>query len=82
MSYTLFSEKVRVARKARPCVWCGERIAAGDQYKNVTFVYDGDFQNQHFHPECHADMTACANDDGGFFEWVTGDNPRPKLTTP
>jgi hypothetical protein len=45
VSYTLLSESTPVARKAHRCIWCGERIAAGERYTHERSIYDGGFQN-------------------------------------
>jgi hypothetical protein len=52
MSWTLLSETRPIARKSHRCIWCGQGIAPGEQYLNVRGVYEGDMQNQHWHPEC------------------------------
>jgi hypothetical protein len=76
MSYHLFSKKDTVARKIHRCVWCGETIAPGSTYRYEVSVYDGTFQNHHWHPECDDD----AGSDGGDFEFIPHDNERPVMT--
>jgi hypothetical protein len=76
VSYTLLSESTPVARKAHRCIWCGERIAVGERYTHERSIYDGEFQNHHWHPECRAD----ANADwlaGGDQEFTPYSAPRP-----
>lgn len=44
-------------RKARPCVWCGQRIEQGESCKVQTLRDDGgDLQSNPYHPECHKAM--------------------------
>lgn len=50
--YHLFSLVVRKARKEHDCIWCSEAIPKGTAYKHEQSIYDGSFQNQHWHPEC------------------------------
>ena len=50
--YHCFSEKNVKARKPRPCIWCGQRINAGDIYVHEKSIYYGNFQNHRWHPEC------------------------------
>lgn len=82
MSYCHLSTESRQARKSRRCIWCGESIPAASQYVHEAGVYDGDFQWNHFHPECHEakDRFFLENDgDDSFSPWefVRGsDQPR------
>lgn len=43
-----------VAKKPHKCIWCGETIEAKTQYVRWTGVFEGDFQSNAYHPECHA----------------------------
>lgn len=52
MSYTLFSDFVRKARKPHKCIWCREPIALGETYHDERSVYDGNIQRHRWHPEC------------------------------
>jgi hypothetical protein len=52
MSYTLLSETLRKARKEHRCIWCPEKINAGEQYQDERSVYDGQMQDHKWHPEC------------------------------
>ena len=38
--------------KHRVCIWCGENIAKGTFYFRNTGVFNGDFQDNHYHLEC------------------------------
>ena len=78
MSYTLLSEVERTARKAHRCIWCWQRIDAGERYVDERSVNDGDMQHHHWHPECRADMLQVAEQEGGVIEWVPGmERPAP-----
>lgn len=72
MSYTLLSERTRVARKPHRCIWCWEAIPAGESYVDERSVHDGEFQQHHFHPECRDAMQEAAVADGGVIEWTPG----------
>lgn len=52
MSYTLFTEHTRKARKEHRCIWCPEKIQAGEKYVDERSVYDGNIQRHRWHPEC------------------------------
>lgn len=52
MSYTLFEDRVRKARKPHRCIWCPELIAKGETYHDERSVYDGNIQRHRWHPEC------------------------------
>jgi hypothetical protein len=52
MSYTLFSNDERVARKPHNCIWCGQKINPGEKYHDERSVYDGQIQRHRWHPEC------------------------------
>lgn len=52
MSYTLLKETVRTARKQHRCIWCPEQIEPGQKYHDVRGVYDGELQQNLWHPEC------------------------------
>lgn len=76
MTYHLFSDTVRKARKQHRCIWCGQAISPGDTYIDERSVYDGSIQRHRWHPECKA----CANEDmldGGDQEFLAWSNDRP-----
>jgi hypothetical protein len=75
MSYELLSKTRPIARKDHRCIWCGQKIPKGEQYISEQSVFDGDFQNHHWHFECLED--AQANTD---YEWefMPYHNERPR----
>lgn len=69
---------MRVARKAHRCIWCGGELAKGTPYLDERSVYDGHFQQQRWHPECHA-YSAVVADSSGEFEFIPyGEEYPPK----
>ena len=52
MTYQLLHENRPRARKRHTCIWCGEDIEKGEQYHYEQSIYDGNFQNHHWHLEC------------------------------
>lgn len=52
MSYALLSEIERTACKAHRCIWCPEKINAGEKYLHEKSVYEGDMQDHKWHHEC------------------------------
>lgn len=55
MSYALLRDSWPIARKKHRCIWCGEFILVGEKYRREQSVYDGEFQNHAWHPECNTD---------------------------
>jgi len=45
-----------MAKREYLCIWCPEKIKAGEKYVRLVGVYDGEFQSNEFHPECHKAM--------------------------
>ncbi len=52
MSYTLFSETPRTARKQHRCIWCPEKIEVGQKYIDERSAYVGAIQRLRWHQEC------------------------------
>jgi hypothetical protein len=56
MGYELLSETRPKARKQYNCIWCGEAIAIREVHVKMAGVYDGEFQTNRFHYDCHPAM--------------------------
>jgi len=69
MAYEGIREKKVVCRKDHFCEWCGQGIAKGDEAHYRVYVYDGDFNSGHMHPEC---WSAMMNSDHHDLEWTPG----------
>jgi hypothetical protein len=52
MSYRLLSENNLKATKSHNCMWCADKVLIGEQYVRDVSVYNSDFQNNAWHPEC------------------------------
>lgn len=52
MSYHLFSEVLRKAKKAHRCIWCGEAIESGESYIDERSVFERQLQRRRWHTEC------------------------------
>jgi hypothetical protein len=73
------TQTIRAARAAHHCSWCGERINAGETYKRWRFFHNGDAGTCKMHPECFDAMEEeRRSEGGGCFEFMYGDNERPK----
>lgn len=72
MSYTLLSEVTRTARKRHRCIWCWQTIEPSERYISEQSVNYGDFQNNHWHPECRDAMLEESSNEGGYIEWTPG----------
>lgn len=73
MSYRCLSFEGTNARKDHRCNYCGEPIHKGDWYMREKSIYEGDFQNVAWHPECNA-----AHMKTGDFEYTPMQEERPK----
>lgn len=60
------------ARKLHRCEWCWQRINVGEQYKRYRFYDGGDAATVKMHPECYDAMQVEAHEEGGYFEWIPG----------
>ena len=71
MSHQLLSMVTRRAAKKHKCIWCGEAIEAGENYRDERSVYDGDMQSFHWHLECRGGAEAGwqGGDDGEFMPY-------------
>lgn len=70
-------ERVAAARKAHECSWCGEQIGVGESYTRYRWFRNGDAGTCRMHPECLLAMRDAANDEGGWIDFMPGDNERP-----
>jgi hypothetical protein len=48
---------VKKTRSAKWCGWCGESIEAGTPSVYTSGVWEGDFFQARYHPECNAAIT-------------------------
>src|ERR1035437_214709 len=53
MSYQLISKTLPKARKEYPCIWCSEKILIGEIHLKEVGEFEGDFQSNRWHEECH-----------------------------
>lgn len=53
---TILRKQRLVARVEHDCIWCPEKIVFDEKYLRVISVFDGDFQNHCWHPECYEAM--------------------------
>lgn len=56
MSTEFISSRTVRAKKQHPCIWCVEKIEVGEIYQQEVLKFDGDFQDNRYHPEC---LDAC-----------------------
>jgi hypothetical protein len=83
MSYSLISKRIVVAKKRRPCIWCGETIATGDRYVYEFSKFYGNIQRHHWHPECDtAAAEYFASDEGPEFSPYENERPKAEITAP
>ena len=64
-------------RKVRNCDWCWEHILIGGTYRRYRYYDDRTASTMHMHPECHEAMQEAAHLEGGWYEWVPGQE-RPR----
>lgn len=68
------------AAKRHRCTWCWQSIEPGELYTRCRTFSDGDACTIKMHPECFEEMQRQADEEGGWFEWVPGQERPPKLT--
>jgi len=51
--YNLISTTKPTAKKEYDCIWCSEKILKGEQHVKEVGNYQGDFQSNRWHQECH-----------------------------
>lgn len=56
MSYRVVKSVDVTTRKRHMCEWCAITIDAGQPAHYRSYVFDGEFNYGHMHPECHAAM--------------------------
>lgn len=69
-----FVAAARKAAKPHRCVWCGEPINKGETYSYQAGLFDGEFQSNHYHPECWEATALDPDAEDGF---MPHENPRP-----
>lgn len=63
MGFECFQSCDRIAKKQHICIWCGEKIEIGAEYHYVVGKFQGDFQDNNFHPECNKAAQSCFSED-------------------
>ena len=53
---TGLTNKTVKTRKFHQCVSCGEWISVGDKAQYRAYIFEGDFNSDYLHPECHEAM--------------------------
>ncbi len=69
--------KTVLAKKAHGCDWCGQRIEPGEGYVTYRWFNGGDAGTSKMHPECDKACAQAAREEGGWIEFLRGDNERP-----
>jgi hypothetical protein len=64
---------IKKTRSAHRCLWCGDAIEIGQSAHCAAWVFDGDFQHGHFHPECWAALGRSEDAEDG---WTGYEQPR------
>lgn len=60
------------AKKQHRCDWCWQFIESGETYKRYRCYQDGDASTVKMHPECCDAMQDEASAEGGWLEWMPG----------
>ena len=75
MSQILKDKKVKTKKRHR-CEWCNEWIEAGTEANYRSYVFNGDFNHGHMHPECNDAMNSGKADIDPDEGWMPGDFKR------
>lgn len=65
--------EITKTRKRHRCVWCGTHIEIGQPAHSSAWIWEGNFQQGHFHPECWSALSRSEDDGEG---WIEGEQPR------
>lgn len=74
----ILSDKQVTTRKIHACVWCGQRIEAGQNVRFTSGIMDGQMQSTWYHPECD-DAFRKTNWDGDDMCWSFGEFGRGEV---
>jgi hypothetical protein len=80
MSYSEIRNKAVVTRKATGCAWCAERINAGEKAQSRSYVFEGEMQSDHMHPECYDAMLRYPDQVELLDGWMAGDFARGSIS--
>lgn len=76
---TTWGEKyIKAKRKPSQCVWCNERIEVGQPASKWAWQDGRDITFNEAHPECAEAIQRAAAEEGGYFEFMPGENERGK----
>lgn len=64
---------IKKTKKKHRCIWCGGLIEAGQPAHVSAWIWEGDFQTGHYHPECWSALNRSEYSEDGFAE---GEQPR------
>ena len=64
MSYTLIKTTNPKAKKEYSCIWCAEKINIGEVHTKEVGEFEGDFQSNRWHTECHNAAQMYFNESG------------------
>ena len=77
MTYHLMRETYPKAAKPHRCIWCGETIPKGEQYRHESSIYDGRWQDHKWHMECDEDSREYFAGGEEEFTAYSADRPKP-----
>lgn len=77
MSYCTEVESHK-AKKVHRCEWCWQRIEIGERYMRYRFFDGGEAGTVKAHPECYDAIQELAHEEGGYAEWIPGQE-RPQV---
>lgn len=75
---TTETETIRAARGRHYCDWCGQGVERGESYKRYRAFGNDGAGTVKMHPECYDAMQDEVTAEGGWIEWVFGENERPQ----
>lgn len=64
-------------KRTHRCSWCWQMINIGDQYSRYRSLDGSEAVTIKMHPECYEQMQIEAQQEGGYIEWIPGQE-RPK----
>lgn len=80
MSYSEIQNRQVTVRKPHRCVWCAERINAGEPAQYRAYKFDGDLGSDWMHPECYGAMQRFPDQTDLMDGWTPGDFARGSVS--
>ena len=80
MMATATKVETHKSAKVHRCTWCWQGIKCGTEYRRYRWWNRGDTRTEKMHPECYLAMIEAAKEEGGWIEWIPGQERMDQCT--